>query len=47
MYNMMYLTKLRNTSITYELIGEVIENLDVMIEKIYKRIGKWVEWTTT
>ena len=47
MYNTTYLTKLRNTPISSKSVEEIIEDLDVMMARIYKRIRKWVEWTTT
>ena len=45
MYSNTYLTKLRNTLISFEPYVDVEENLDVMMARIIKRTGKWVEWT--
>ena len=46
MYSNTYLTKLRNTPISSEPYVDIEEDLDVMMARIIKRIGKWVEWTT-
>jgi len=45
MYSNTYLTKLRNTPISSEPYVNIDEDLDTMVAKIIKRIGKWVEWT--
>ena len=39
-----YLTKLRNTPMSSKPFKDVIEDLDVMMARIYKRTGKWFEW---
>ncbi len=47
MYRNTYLTKLRNTSISSEPFEDAMEDLDMMMARIYKRTRKWVKWTTT
>ena len=44
MYNNTYLTKLRNTPISSKPYVDIEEDADVMMARIIKRIGKWVEW---
>jgi hypothetical protein len=44
MYSNTYLTKLRNTPISFEPYHNTDENLDVMVARIIKRTRKWVEW---
>ena len=44
MYNNLYLTKIRNTPISSEPYVDVEEDFDVMMARIIKRTGKWVEW---
>ena len=44
MYSNTYLTKLRNTPISFEPYVEIEEHFDVMMARIIKRTGKWVEW---
>lgn len=46
MYSNTYFTKLRGTPISLEPYEETVEDLDMMMARIYKRIGKWVEWNT-
>ena len=41
-----YLTKLKKTPISLEPFEDVVEDLDMMLSKIYKRTRKWVMWTT-
>ena len=43
-YSNTYLTKLRNTPISFEPYVDIEEDFDVMMTRIIKRIGKWVEW---
>ena len=45
MYSNTYLTKIRSTPISSEPYEDVEEDLDVMMARIIKRTGKWVEWT--
>ena len=45
MYSYTYLTKIRSTPISSEPYEDVEEDLDVMMARIIKRTGKWVEWT--
>ena len=44
-YSNTYVTKLRNTPVSSEPYINVEENFDVMMARIIKRTGKWVEWT--
>ena len=44
MYSNTYLTKLRDTPISFEPYVDIEEYFDVMMARIIKRIGKWVEW---
>ena len=46
MYSNIYLTKIRNTPINSKPYVDVEEDFDVMMARIIKRNGKWVEWTT-
>ncbi len=46
MYSNTYLTKLRGIPISLVLYVDVEENFDIMMARIIKRMGKWVEWTT-
>ena len=46
MYKNTYLTKIRNVLISSKPIVDVEEDLDTLMEKIIKRTGKWVEWTS-
>ena len=41
-----YLTKIRSTPISFEPYVDVEEDLDILMENIIKRTGKWVEWTS-
>ena len=45
MYSNTYLTKLRNTPISSKPYVDIEEDFNVMMERIIKRTGKWVEWT--
>lgn len=45
MYSNTYLTKPRSIPISLEPYKDVVEDLDMMMARIYKRIGKWFEWT--
>ena len=45
MYSNTYLTKLRNTPISSEPYVDIEEDFNVMMARIIKRTGKWVEWT--
>ncbi len=40
------MTELSGIPISSELYVDVEENLDIMMARIIKRKGKWVEWTT-
>lgn len=44
MYRNTYLIKLRNTPISSEPYVNIEENFYVMMARIIKRTGKWVEW---
>lgn len=44
MYSNTYLTKLRNTPISFEPYVNIEEDFDVMMAQIIKRSRKWVEW---
>ena len=44
MYSNTYLTILRNTPISSEPYVDIEEDFDVMMARIIKRTGKWVEW---
>ena len=44
MYSNPYLTKIRNIPISSEPYVDVEEDFDVMMARIIKRNGKWVEW---
>lgn len=44
MYSNTYLTKLRDTPISSEPYVDLDENLEVMVARIVKSTGKWVEW---
>ena len=46
MYSNTYLTQIRNTPISLEPWVNTGENLDMLMAKIIRRIGKWVEWTS-
>ena len=46
MYSHTYLTKFKNTPISLEPFEDVVEDVDMMLSKIYKRTRKWVMWTT-
>lgn len=46
MYSNTYLNKLRGIPISSEPYVDQEENLDIMMARIIKRIGKWVEWIT-
>jgi hypothetical protein len=46
MYRNTYLTNLRNILISLEPYEDVLEELDMMMARIYKRTRNWVEWTT-
>ena len=47
MYSNTYLTKMRKIPISSKPFEDVVQDLDMMMARIYKRIGKWVEWTMT
>ena len=44
MYSNTYLTKLNNIPISSEPYVNIEEEFDVMMARIIKRTGKWVEW---
>ena len=45
MFSTTYLTKIRCTHIRSEPFVDSVENLDILMAKIIKRTGKWIEWT--
>lgn len=47
MYSNTYLIKLKSTPISLKPYEDVVEDLDLMMARIYKRTRKWVKWTTT
>lgn len=47
MFSTTYETKIRPTPIRSELVKDIKEDLDVIMEKIYRRTNKWVEWMVT
>lgn len=45
MFSSTYLAKIRPTPISSKPFEDGTENLDILMAKIIKRTGKWIEWT--